>query len=91
MAKIGKNYGFPEYGAVRRAAELQDYSALSSNARTKTSIKDDFVIPHVGPEISDDDILAFTEGLAERIVYQPDRAVVAQANQQRQRVVDLVK
>lgn len=52
-------------------------------------IRDDFVIPHVGPKISDDLVVNFAESIANSILGSPSRAVHAQANQNEDDVITL--
>jgi hypothetical protein len=54
-------------------------------------VNDDFVIPHVGSKISDQEVVSFAEGLAGEIAENPYRAVGAQANQKEIEVKDLTR
>lgn len=53
---------------------------------TRPVLRDDFVIPHVGPKISDEEVLGFAQAVAENILESPSRAVKAQANQNEEEV-----
>jgi hypothetical protein len=91
MAIVGRTSGLPLRSKLESGQEVpRRDSDLAKTKSTRPNINDDFVIPHIGPEISEGDIISFAEELAENIVFQPKMAVEAQANQDRLKVADLM-
>jgi hypothetical protein len=67
-------------GGSERSQE-QVTRGTGTRRSTRPVLRDDFVIPHVGPTISDEEVLDFAQSVAENILDSPSRAVTAQANQ----------
>ena len=71
--------------SLRSMVESSTRSGVEQSAGSRRSarpaVKDDFVIPHVGPRISDEQVSDFAEAIASSILESPGRAVNAQANQ----------
>jgi hypothetical protein len=81
MTNIDKVFDLSLRSMAESSTQSSAQQAAGSRKGLRPAIKEDFVIPHVGPTISDDQVLDFAEAIASSILDSPGRAVSAQANQ----------
>ena len=90
MAVIDKRVDLSLQSGVEISKSTRDRHQQTNVRRNGSSvINDDFVIPHVGPNLTDDQVKDFAVNLAGKILDNPARAVKAQANQQEESVSNL--
>lgn len=89
MTSIGKLFDLSVRQSETQASRSEAGQQSGARKGSRPVVNDDFVIPHVGSKISDQEVVSFAEGLASTILENPYRAVGAQANQNEIEVKDL--
>lgn len=89
MTSVDKIVDLSLRSVVERSQRSVVGQPTSSRRSERPIIRDDFVIPHVGPKISDELVVDFAESIANSILGSPGTAVHAQANQNEDDVITL--